>query len=345
VSSSSSGRERARVSIVVTNHNYGEFVLDAVDSALAQTAAVEVIVVDDGSTDDSLDVLARRASRVRLVSQPNGGQAAAFNSGWSEASGDVVIFLDADDVLEPDLAERVLRTIDDDPDVVKVQYPLFLIDADGRRREGGVPAAGVRLAAGDVRTELIRHPDDLVWMPTTGNAFRAAVLDRVMPMPTAEYRICADYYLSNLTAAHGRVAVLDRPGGSYRVHGDNRHYTEQWSMDAVRANVARTSVTHRHLIDECQRLGLSGLPNDPDAVASVTATAFRMVSLRIDADRHPLPCDSRRSLTRLGLAAALGRHDVSTFRRAQMALWFVAAALAPRSAVPRLARPIVRTTP
>ena len=85
VSSSSSGRERARVSIVVTNHNYGEFVLDAVDSALAQTAAVEVIVVDDGSTDDSLDVLARRASRVRLVSQPNGGQAAAFNSGWSEA--------------------------------------------------------------------------------------------------------------------------------------------------------------------------------------------------------------------------------------------------------------------
>jgi glycosyltransferase involved in cell wall biosynthesis len=321
-------------------------VTDAVDSALAQIdAPVEVIVVDDGSTDDSLAVLETYGSRVHLITQPNGGQAAAFNSGWELSTGDAVIFLDADDVLAPDVAARALRVFDDDASVAKVQYPLHLIDAAGRRCAGRVPSAGVRLAAGDVRDQLTRHPDDLVWMPTTGNAFRADVLAQIMPMPTADYRICADYYLSNLTAAHGRVAVLDRSGGSYRVHAGNSHYAERWSMDAVRANVARTSVTHRHLIDECRRLGLGGLPNDPDAVRSVTATAFRMVSLRLDASRHPLTCDTRRGLTRLGLAAALGRHDVSAFRRAQMAAWFVATGLAPRSAIPRLARPLVRTTP
>ena len=337
---------RARVSIVVTNHNYAAFVADAVESALAQQGApVEVVVVDDGSTDDSPVVLAPYASRVNVIRQPNGGQAAAFNSGWARSSGDVVIFLDADDLLEPDLAARVLDAFDRDPSVAKVQYPLHLIDADGHRCSGRVPAAGVRLAAGDVRDQLTRHPDDLVWMPTTGNAFRADVLARIMPMPTAEYRICADYYLSNLTAAHGRVAVLDRPGGSYRIHGDNRHYADHWSMDAVRANVARTSATHRHLIAECRRIGLGGLPNDPDAVRSVTATAFRMVSLRLDARRHPLAGDTRRGLTRLGLAAALGRHDLSTLRRAEMAAWFVAAGVAPRFAIPRLARPLVRTTP
>ena len=176
-----------RVSIVVTNHNYGEYVIAAVDSALAQTTPVEVIVVDDGSTDDSRALLAWRASSVQLVLQPNRGQAAAFNAGWEVATGDVVIFLDADDLLEPDLAERVLQAIDHDPGVVKVQYPLHLIDADGRRRDGRVPPEGVRLAAGDVRAELTSHPDDLVWMPTTGNAFRSDVLARILPMPTSEY--------------------------------------------------------------------------------------------------------------------------------------------------------------
>ena len=203
----------------------------------------------------------------------------------------------------------------------------------------------VRLAAGDLRARLTRHPDDLVWMPTTGNAFRADVLARVMPVPAADYRICADYYLSNLTTAHGRVAALDLPGGSYRVHGSNRHYAERWSIDAVRANVTRTSVTHRHLIEECRKLGLSGLPDDPDAVRSVTAAAFRLVSLRLDASRHPVAGDTRRRLTRLGLTAAYGRRDVPAARRAGMALWFVAAGLAPRSTVPRLARPLVRTQP
>ena len=335
-----------RLSIVVTNHDYAQFVSEAVDSALAQTGApAEVIVVDDGSTDESLAVLAPYRRRVQLVAQPNGGQAAAFNAGWAAASGDVVIFLDADDVLEPDIGERVLSAFDEDSDVVKVQYPLHLIDAEGNQCPGTLPGPGVRLATGDVRERLTRHPDDLVWMPTTGNAFRADVLARIMPMPTADYRICADYYLSNLTAAHGRVAVLEQPGGSYRVHGGNQHYAERWSMDAVRANVTRTSATHRHLIEECRKLGLAGLPDDPDAVRSVTAAAFRLVSLRLDASRHPVARDTRRSLTRLGVAAAFGRHDESASRRAGMALWFVAAGLAPRATVPRLARPLVRTAP
>ena len=337
---------RPRLSIVVTNHDYAEFVADAVDSALAQEGVdVEVIVVDDGSTDESLAVLVAYCERVQLVAQPNGGQGSAFNAGWSAAGGDAVIFLDADDLLEPDVAQRVLAAFDSDPEVVKVQYPLHLVDASGRRCPGMLPRAGQRLAAGDVRNRLTRHPDDLVWMPTTGNAFRADVLARIMPMPTDDYRICADYYLSNLTAAHGKVAVLDRPGGSYRVHGDNRHYAERWSMDAVRANVTRTSVTHRYLIDECRKLGLDGLPDDPDAVQSVTAAAFRLVSFRLDATRHPVAHDTRLGLTRLGVTAALGRHDQSACKRAGMALWFVATGLAPRSAVSRLARPLVRTAP
>ena len=73
-----------RVSICIVNHNYGRFLAAAIDSALAQTwPDVEVVVVDDGSTDDSDEVIASYDGRVVAVHQANGGQGSAFNSGFA----------------------------------------------------------------------------------------------------------------------------------------------------------------------------------------------------------------------------------------------------------------------
>jgi len=86
-----------RVDIVVDNFNYGRFLGEAIDSALAQTHPhVGVIVVDDGSTDESRNVLARYDDRIDVVLKENGGQASALNAGLARCSGDAVIFLDAD---------------------------------------------------------------------------------------------------------------------------------------------------------------------------------------------------------------------------------------------------------
>ena len=93
------------VSIVVCNYDYGRFLGEAIESALGQTwPAIEVVVVDDGSTDDSLEV-ARRYP-VRIVSQANAGVARARNRGAGEARGEWLVFLDADDVLLPTFVER-----------------------------------------------------------------------------------------------------------------------------------------------------------------------------------------------------------------------------------------------
>src|SRR5256885_15520885 len=98
-----------RASIVIDNFNYARFLPAAIDSALAQTLPdTEVVVVDDGSTDDSLDVIACYADRVRPVLKDNGGQTSAFNAGLLAAHGSVVCFLDADDLLEPRAMEAAV---------------------------------------------------------------------------------------------------------------------------------------------------------------------------------------------------------------------------------------------
>jgi len=90
------------VSIVIDNYNYRQYLGEAINSALDQTyRAVEVIVVDDGSTDQSREVICDYGDRVISIFKDNGGQASAMNIGFARSHGDFVIFLDADDMLFP----------------------------------------------------------------------------------------------------------------------------------------------------------------------------------------------------------------------------------------------------
>lgn len=104
----------ARVSAVIPCYNYGRFVCDAVDSALAQTYAnMEVIVVDDGSMDDSRERLAKYGDRIRYIYQENRGLSAARNTGIREAEGDWIALLDADDLWHPEKTEVQLAAARD----------------------------------------------------------------------------------------------------------------------------------------------------------------------------------------------------------------------------------------
>lgn len=104
----------APLSIVIPAYNASRFIRQAVDSALAQAPAAEVIVVDDGSQDDTAScVSAIDSCRVRLVHQENAGPAAARNHGASIATGELIGFLDADDQLEPGWADAVVKEAHD----------------------------------------------------------------------------------------------------------------------------------------------------------------------------------------------------------------------------------------
>jgi hypothetical protein len=326
------------VSIVVNNYNYGRFVGEAVDSALSQSHdAVEVIVVDDGSSDDSRTVIDRYGDRIIKVLKKNGGQGSALNVGFERCSGAAVIFLDSDDVLARDTATRVAGVFAARPDLAKVHYRLELMDRDGRLLGGVTPPSGLRLPTGDLREQVRSHPDDVPYPPVSGNAFASWALRRVLPMPEQEYRILADVYLLNLVPLLGPVEVLEGAGGRYRVHGGNAHYASTLRLDRVRATVKTTHATHVYMKRLAASLGLAGFPEPSRDDRSLVFLSQRLVSRKLDPELHPFPGDSLGRLAAGGTSAALRRTDLSWGIRLLYALWFLATSAAPRRAAGWLA--------
>jgi glycosyltransferase involved in cell wall biosynthesis len=214
--------EGALASIIVTSYNYERYLKEAIDSALGQTYPnVEVIVIDDGSVDNSREVIASFGDRITPVLKDNGGQGSAFNAGFAASRGEVVFFLDSDDALLPSAVETVLDLFGG-PDVVKVHWPLWIIDKDGRET-GKVKEP--KLPEGDFREVLLtRGPmteATLPSAPTSGNAYARAFLERTLPMPEGAYRVSADAYLFGLAPAFGKIKRLSQPQGFWRFHGQN----------------------------------------------------------------------------------------------------------------------------
>lgn len=210
-------------SIIINNYNYAHFLRNAVDSALAQTELDrEVLVVDDGSTDDSLGILAEYGDRIKVIVKENGGQASAFNAGFKASVGEWILFLDADDLLLPE-ALNILKNRDSfrDLEVISFQWRLWSVDANGEKMLPALPTPK-RLHGGDPKITLLSG-GHYGASPTSGNLFRREVLEDILPMPEEPYRICADLYLQISIPFFGRIEWVDEPLGFYRIHGDN-HY-------------------------------------------------------------------------------------------------------------------------
>lgn len=206
--------DRPLVSILVNNRNYARHVCGATRSALDQTwPRVEVIVVDDGSTDDSLERLATLDDpRLTVVAQPNLGQGGAYNAGWSRCRGEFVIFLDSDDLLDRDVVERCVGAFD--ADTAKVQFALRVVDGNG------MPTGGVHppeLDDDGSRDRVLRF-GNYASPPGSGNCYAAWYLRRVMPIEDVEdMRIGSDAWCILMAPFHGRIRSLSSPGGCYRV--------------------------------------------------------------------------------------------------------------------------------
>lgn len=219
------------VSIVVNNYNYGRFLGAAIDSALAQDYPhVEVIVVDDGSTDESRTVIARYGRRIRAMLKPNGGQGSAFNAGFAFSHGEVVNFLDADDMLHPDAARHALTAFDD-PSVSQRLAPLDMIDAEGNRTGRIFPDHP--LPSGDLRARTLAFgPWAYQVVPTSGNFWARWYLEKVLPIPP-EFTVGGDEFLSSVAALYGLLASDSRPVGCYRGHGGNVYWRDRIGVEDV----------------------------------------------------------------------------------------------------------------
>ena len=103
-----------RASVVIPSYNHGEFVGDAISSVLAQTYGdYEILIVDDGSTDNTAEIVAQFGSRVRYIRQENQGLSSARNRGINVARGEFIGLLDADDMYEPTFLMSMIEALDD----------------------------------------------------------------------------------------------------------------------------------------------------------------------------------------------------------------------------------------
>src|SRR5437870_4266232 len=217
-------KDRQLASIIINNYNYAGFLQEAIESARGQTYSnTEVIVVDDGSTDSSREIIAAYGDRVVPLFKENGGQTSAFNASFQMSRGDVIFFVDSDDALRPAAVEQAM-TLFQDPGVVKVHWPLLELDAQSCQT-GKVWCED--LPEGDWRDRVLSEgPDCAYHPPTTGNAFVRGFLEKVFPMPEVEKTFnlrhaSADMILSGLAPLYGRVGRLPEPQGYYRLHGEN----------------------------------------------------------------------------------------------------------------------------
>lgn len=317
-------------SIIVTNYNYGRFLARAIESAFAQTyPKLEVIVVDDASQDNSRDVIASFGDRIVPVLQPqNMGQGAAFNAGFQASRGDIVFFLDADDYLYPSALEAAVAEIE--RGAALVQFRLDLVDGDGRWIDT-IPAQEVSFDRGNVVAKLIER-GRFECMVTSGNAFRRDVLQALMPVPEAAFRISADGYLVTLAPLYGNIAALDTPLGAYTLHGGN-----QWAGAAAtpEAQAARLRRSILHDFDRYDALRRRARMHNIEiaqqpGMADPLHLAARLGSIVLQPEAHPCQGDSRAMLGMRGARATLAA-NVRLANRAVLAVWFLAAGLLPRA--------------
>jgi hypothetical protein len=331
------GDAAVRVSIVIDNFNYARYLAQAIDSALGQTwGDKEVIVVDDGSTDGSAEVIRGYGDRVRSVFQPNGGQAAAINAGFAQSRGEVVIFLDADDVLLPMAAERAAAVFAAQPATAKVQYRMAVVDAHGRKSGAIRPTPRIPLQSGDLRRQEVSFPFDLPWAAMSANAFSAAVLRRILPISVERYRReGTDWYLAHASALFGDVCALDEVCALYRIHGANQYGQDAATIDlgqigqAVRCAAAARQDLERFADD-------LRVPR-PDPILSVSDVASRLTLLKLARPEPVMAGETVPGLVGLGLRAAARRFDIWWPMKLMFMAWFLAMGLSPRPVAKALA--------
>lgn len=210
---------------IINNFNYRQFVLEAVESALSQTAKFnEIIVVDDASTDQSqLDLQKTYAhhSAIRLIlKQRNEGQLSAFNEGFLASTGDIIFFLDADDIYHPEYVFEALNFYQQHPDCdfLFCHYELF-----GHPGITQVPPP--ENYSRDYGFSVISslHYGRWIGGPTSVISAKRSILSKLLPLPLIDdWRTRADDCLIYGTSIFGaRKFFLNRKLVNYRIHGAN----------------------------------------------------------------------------------------------------------------------------
>ncbi len=215
--------------VLIDTFNYGRYIEEAVRSVLEQdfpAEQLEILVVDDGSTDDTEQRLQKFGDAIRYLKKPNSGQASAFNFGWPHARGEFIALLDADDVWLPNKLSIMHQAFLSHPEIGMAFHRLYEWTEDGQQSPRdhfiGVPAMRVT----DSRFWLLCYP----MMQASSLVFRRTALEDLLPIPEV-LRTQADAYLTALIIFLCPVMGVDEYLAKYRIHGANLFGSENAGLN------------------------------------------------------------------------------------------------------------------
>lgn len=223
---------KIKTSCLINNYNYADFLAEAVDSALNQTVKFdEIIIVDDASTDNSAEVIAKFATETNvkyILKEKNQGQLSSFNEALLAATGDIIFFLDADDIYEPQYLETSLNFYNrrSECDFIFCAYKKF------GSVEGTFQDYKVDL---DLGYSVIRTLCTGEWIGsiTSTLSMRREIISKILPIPyTEDWRVRADDCLvwgASLVGA--KKFYISQPLVRYRIHQTNQYHNKKF-LDA-----------------------------------------------------------------------------------------------------------------
>mgnify|MGYP000507129526 CR=1 FL=1 len=204
------------VSVLINNYNYANFIVEAVDSVRNQTYQnFEIIIVDDGSTDKSVDVINNiESASVIKVLKKNGGQGSAFNEGFKVSKGEIIAFLDSDDWWKPNKLEEVVRW----HNFLSGDYALIQHNVDVWDNGETYPFKHA-MYSGDCFGQTMKTSELGFFVGTSGLVFKREILKAILPVPDG-FRISADAYLTRTSYTKGFVYSIPESLGYYRKHSN-----------------------------------------------------------------------------------------------------------------------------
>ena len=270
---------RPFISILIDTYNHERFIERAIVSVLEQDFSAnerEILVVDDGSTDRTPEIIRKFEPQVRLLRKQNGGQASAFNAGIPECKGEIVAFLDGDDWWAPPKLSRGSAALAASPDVGMIGHGTVAVFADGKRHTE-ILREGYRFSLRSVAgARMFRARKGFLG---TRSTIRASILRKLLPVPAA-IRIEADEFVFTMAAALGEVEILPEALFFYRIHEGN-FYSQQGFNEA---RVRRKQQSIEQLADSLS-LRLRETGTNDEAVNAV------LHAIRIEADQLRLSVD------------------------------------------------------
>jgi glycosyltransferase involved in cell wall biosynthesis len=209
------------ISVLIDTYNHEGFIAKAITSVLEQDmpmADVEIVVVDDGSTDRTAEIVRGFEPRLRFLQKTNGGQASAFNAGISACRGEIVAFLDGDDWWSPSKLRRVVEELQRNPEVGIVGNGITEVFDNGDEQSEVVrETQRFRINSLDGARIFRRRKSQL---GTSRMTVRAQILRRILPVPESIV-IEADEYIFTLAAALSEASIVGEALTFYRIHSGN----------------------------------------------------------------------------------------------------------------------------